>query len=79
MVLYGGMLSFARRSHVVFRQGKDPMVTFPFDLPSGARPIGAVSLRSRRPSPLARPFTTHMLGLLSGPEMCGQASLAREQ
>lgn len=79
MVLYGSMLSFARRSQVVFRAEKDPMVKLPFEKPSAARPIGAMSLRSREPSPLARPFTAHLLGLSIGPEMSGHASLPRQR
>ena len=54
MVLHAGMLSFGMRSQVEFAPGKQSLVRLPFDLKSPATVVGAVSLRGRELSPLAR-------------------------
>jgi DNA-binding transcriptional LysR family regulator len=53
MVLHGGLLSFGMRSQFEFAPEKSPLVRLPFELPSAAKDVGAVSLISHRPSPLA--------------------------
>jgi len=54
MVMHGDMLSFALRSLGELPTERHAVVKLHFPLPSVARAIGAVSLRSRQPSPLAQ-------------------------
>ena len=60
MVLHGGMLSFGMRSQFEFSADKSPLVRLPFDLPSVAKDVGAVSLISHGPSPLAQQLVAHI-------------------
>jgi len=63
MVLHGAMLSFGMRSQFEFAPGKNLLVRLPIELPSIARPVGAVTLRSHEPSPLAQQLVGHIRGL----------------
>ena len=63
MVLHAGMLSFGMRSQVEFAPGKHFLVRLPFELPSPASLVAAVSLRSHAPSPLAQQLVGHIRDL----------------
>jgi DNA-binding transcriptional LysR family regulator len=63
MVLHAGMLSFGMRSQVDFAPGKQFLVRLPFELPSPASRVAAVSLRSHAPSPLAQQLIGHIRAL----------------
>ena len=63
MVLHGAMLSFGMRSQFEFAPDKNLLVRLPVELPSIARPVGAVTLRSHEPSPLAQQLVGHIRGL----------------
>jgi DNA-binding transcriptional LysR family regulator len=65
MVLHGGMLSFGLRSQYAFAPNKDFLVKLPVDLPSVMGAIGAVTLKSREPSPLARQLVGKLRGLVA--------------
>lgn len=61
MVLHGGMLSFGMRSAYEFAPAhKNPIVRLPIELGAAPRPVGAVMLRGREPSPLARRLVAHI-------------------
>ena len=60
MVLHAGLLSFGMRSQVEFAPGKHFLVRLPFELPSPASLVAAVSLRSHAPSPLAEQLIGHI-------------------
>jgi len=64
MALHGGMLSFGLRSQVDFAPGKEFLVRLPFELPTTARAVCAVSLHSRELSPLARELIGHIRSLV---------------
>jgi hypothetical protein len=63
MVLHAGMLSFGMRSQVEFAPGKHFLVRLPFEIPSPASLVAAVSLSSHAPSPLARQLIGHIRDL----------------
>jgi DNA-binding transcriptional LysR family regulator len=63
MALHGGMLSFGLRSQIEFAPGKEFLVRLPFELPTIAKAVGAVSLRSRELSPLAGQLIAHIRSL----------------
>jgi len=63
MALHGGMLSFGLRSQVAFAPGKEFLVRLPVDLPSSARPVGAVMLGGYEQSPLAQQLVAHIRSL----------------
>lgn len=65
MVLHGGMLSFGLRSQIDFAPGKEFLVRLPFQLPTPAKVVGAASLRSHEPSPLAQQLVGHIRALAS--------------
>lgn len=60
MVLHGAMLSFGLRSQIAFSPDKELLVRLPIELPSIARAVGAVSLASCQPSPLAQQLVNHI-------------------
>jgi DNA-binding transcriptional LysR family regulator len=60
MVLHGAMLSFALRSQAELSTDRNSVVKLHFALPAAPRTIGAVSLRSRESSPLARELIGYM-------------------
>jgi DNA-binding transcriptional LysR family regulator len=60
MVLHGGMLSFGMRSDFEFAPDKNLLVKLAFEMPSTAKAVGAVSLKSHRPSPLAQQLVAHI-------------------
>lgn len=66
MVLHGAMLSFGLRSQIDFAPGKGFLVRLPFELPTPAKVVGAVSLRSNQPSPLAQQLVGHIQNLAAG-------------
>ena len=63
MVLHGAMLSFGMRSQFEFAPDKNLLVRLPVELPSIARAVGAVTLRSHELSPLAQQLVGHIRGL----------------
>jgi DNA-binding transcriptional LysR family regulator len=63
MVLHGGMLSFGMRSQFEFSPDKNLLVKLPFDMPSVPKAVGALSLRSHQPSPLAQQLIAHIRSL----------------
>jgi DNA-binding transcriptional LysR family regulator len=63
MVLHAGMLSFGMRSQVEFAPGKHFLVRLPFEIPSPASLVAAVSLGSHAPSPLAQQLIGHIRDL----------------
>lgn len=63
MVLHAGMLSFGMRSQVEFAPGRQSLVRLPFNLKSQPTIVGAVSLRGRELSPLARQLIGHIRDL----------------
>jgi DNA-binding transcriptional LysR family regulator len=65
MALHGGMLSFGLRSQVEFAPGKEFLVRLPFELPTIAKAVGAVSLKSHESSPLAQQLVTHIRSLVT--------------
>jgi DNA-binding transcriptional LysR family regulator len=65
MVLHGQMLSFGLRSQYAFAPSKDFLVQLPVDLPSVMGAIGAVTLKAREPSPLARQLVGKLRGLVA--------------
>ncbi len=60
MVLHGGMLGFGMRSQIEFAPGKEFLVRLPFELPTVAAAVAAVSLMSREISPLAQQLVDHI-------------------
>jgi DNA-binding transcriptional LysR family regulator len=61
MVLHGGMLGLGMRSGYEFAPAhRNPIVRLPIELGAVARPVGAVTLRGREPSPLARQLVGHI-------------------
>jgi DNA-binding transcriptional LysR family regulator len=60
MVLHAGMLCFGMRSQIEFAPGKEFLVRLPFDLPISTSAVGAVSLKSHAPSPLAQQLVGHI-------------------
>ena len=67
MVLHGAMLAFGMRSQFEFAPGKVLLVRLPFELPSTARAVAAVALRSHELSPLAQQLVGHIRGLVPTP------------
>jgi LysR family transcriptional regulator of gallate degradation len=63
LVLHAGMLGFGMRSQIVFAPGKEFLVRLPFDLPIEGSIVGAVTLKSHDPSPLARQLIGHIRDL----------------
>ncbi len=63
LVLHGGMLGFGMRSQVDFAPGKDLLVRLPFDIETPDRPVAAVTLKARAPSPLAQHLISHIRAL----------------
>lgn len=60
MVTQGGMLSFGMRSQGDCGAAKNELARLPIELPGGASPVAAVSLRGRDVSPLARQLLAHI-------------------
>ena len=60
MVLHAGMLCFGMRSQISFAPGKEFLVRLPFDLPVEGSVVGAVTLKSHEPSPLAQQLIAHI-------------------
>ena len=67
MVMHAGMLGFGMRSQVSFAPGKDFLVRLPFELPSSSGSVGAVTLKSHAPSPLAELLIGHIRDLAKPP------------
>jgi DNA-binding transcriptional LysR family regulator len=67
MALHGGMLSFGMRSQFEFSPDTNLLVRLPFELPSPARAVAAVTLRSHEPSPLAQQLIGHIRNLATAP------------
>ena len=65
MVLHGRMLSFGLRSQYAFAPKRDFLVQLPVDLPSVMGAIGAVTLKAREPSPLARQLVGTLRSLVA--------------
>ena len=63
LVLHAGLLGFGMRSQIDFSPGKDFLVRLPFELPIEGSMVGAVTLKSREPSPLARQLIAHIQDL----------------
>lgn len=63
MVMHAGMLGFGMRSQVSFAPGKDFLVRLPFELPFSSGSVGAVTLKSHAPSPLAQLLIGHIRDL----------------
>ena len=63
LVLHAGLLGFGMRSQIDFSPGKDFLVRLPFELPIEGSMVGAVTLTSREPSPLARQLIAHIQDL----------------
>jgi DNA-binding transcriptional LysR family regulator len=63
LALHGGMLGFGMRPPIEFSPEKNLLVRLPFELPSPARAVAAVTLRSHEPSPLAQQFIAHIRDL----------------
>jgi len=53
-------LCFGMRSQIEFAPGKEFLVRLPFDLPISTSAVGAVSLKSHAPSPLAQQLVGHI-------------------
>lgn len=77
MALHGGMLSFGLRSQIDFTPGKDFLVRLPFELPTIAKAVGAVSLKSHDASPLAQQFVAHVRDLVAAGGRTGAEAAAR--
>lgn len=61
MVMHAGMLSFGMRSQYEFAQPQRTLLTrLRFELGAPDRPVCAISLRAREPSPLARQLIRHI-------------------
>jgi DNA-binding transcriptional LysR family regulator len=63
MVLHASMLSFGLRSQIIFSPEHELVVRLPIELPSTARAVSAVALKSHEPSPLARNLVGHIQAL----------------
>jgi len=68
LILHAGMLGFGMRSQVSFAPGKELLVRLPFDLPIEGSMVGAVTLKSHEPSPLARQLIAHIRDMAAVPE-----------
>jgi len=66
MVLHASMLCFGMRSQIEFAPGKEFLVRLPFELPISTSAVGAVSLKSHEPSPLAQQLVAHIRSLANG-------------
>ena len=60
MALHGRMLGFGMRPPIEFSPDKNLLVRVPFELPSPARAVASLTLRSHEPSPLARQLVAHI-------------------
>jgi DNA-binding transcriptional LysR family regulator len=70
MVLHGGMLGFGMRSGYEFAPAhRNPIVRLPIELGAVARPVGAVTVRGREPSPLARQLVGHVRDQMTAPRV----------
>ena len=67
LVLHAGMLGFGMRSQISFAPGKESLVRLPFDLPIEGSIVGAVTLKSHEPSPLAQQLIAHIRDLAAEP------------
>lgn len=67
LVLHAGLLGFGMRSQISFAPGKEFLVRLPFDLPIEGGMVGAVTLKAREPSPLARQLIAHIQDLAAEP------------
>ena len=63
MALHGGMVGFGMRPPIEFSPDTNMLVRLPFELPSPARAVAAVTLRSHEPSPLAQQLIGHIRDL----------------
>jgi len=68
LILHAGMLGFGMRSQISFAPGKEFLVRLPFDLPIEGSIVGAVTLKSHEPSPLARQLIAHIRDMAAVPE-----------
>jgi DNA-binding transcriptional LysR family regulator len=68
LILHAGMLGFGMRSQVSFAPGKELLVRLPFDLPIEGSIVGAVTLSSHEPSPLALQLIAHIRDMAAVPE-----------
>jgi DNA-binding transcriptional LysR family regulator len=68
LILHAGMLGFGMRSQVSFAPGKELLVRLPFDLPIEGSMVGAVTLKSHEPSPLALQLIAHIRDMAAVPE-----------
>lgn len=68
LILHAGMLGFGMRSQVSFAPGKEFLVRLPFDLPIEGSVVGAVTLKSHEPSPLALQLIAHIRDMAAVPE-----------
>jgi len=67
LILHAGMLGFGMRSQISFAPGKEFLVRLPFDLPIEGSSVGAVTLKSHEPSPLAQQLIAHIRDLAAEP------------
>lgn len=76
MVLHGGLLGFGLRSQIEFAPGKEFLVRLPFELPTVAAAVAAVSLKSRQVGPLAQQLVDHIRDLARPPSPGTDAPVA---
>ena len=73
-----GMLCFGMRSQISFAPGKEFLVRLPFELPVSSSIVGAVSLKSHEPSPLAQQLIAHIRALAAEATARATRSAGRE-